>query len=203
VTSEPERLQGRRDLPDRLSGVVAHAGTALQTARLVDTVTYQARHDGLTGLANRAEFTERIEEALAAAEEENTPLGLFFLDLDSFKAVNDERGHPAGDEVLRLVAERLMGTVRVGDTVARLGGDEFAIVLPEIDDNGEVEAAAQRVAEVFQQPFVVDGAALHLGASVGRAIWPDDAFEIEALIRHADSAMYRAKRDASPRSAVS
>jgi diguanylate cyclase (GGDEF)-like protein len=203
VTSEPERLQSRRDLLDRLSGVVAQAATALQTARLVDKVTHQAKHDGLTGLANRAEFTERTEEALAAAQESGTPVGLFFLDLDNFKSVNDERGHPAGDEVLRLVAERLMGTIRAGDTVGRLGGDEFAIVLPDVGDNGEVEAAAQRVAAVFEQPFAVNGATLPLGASVGRAIWPDDGAEIEALIRHADAAMYRAKRDASPRYLVS
>jgi diguanylate cyclase (GGDEF)-like protein len=203
VTSEPERLQARRDLLDRLSGVIAQAATALQTARLVDKVTYQARHDGLTGIANRAEFTERTEEALAEAEEVGTPVGLFFLDLDEFKAVNDERGHAAGDEVLRLVAERLQGTIRADDTVGRLGGDEFAIVLPDVGDNGEIKAAAERVAGVFEQPFVVDGAALPIGASVGQAIWPDDGFEIEALIRHADAAMYRAKREANPRYAVS
>jgi diguanylate cyclase (GGDEF)-like protein len=198
VTSEPERLRNRRDVDDRLSGVVAQAATALQTARLVDKVTHQARHDGLTGLANRAQFTERIEEALAEAEEDGTPVGLFFLDLDDFKSVNDERGHPAGDEVLRLVAERLLGTIRAGDTVARLGGDEFAIVLPDVSEEGEIDAAAHRVAAVFEQPFVIDGAALTLGASVGRAVWPDDGFEIEALIRHADAAMYQAKREATP-----
>jgi diguanylate cyclase (GGDEF)-like protein len=203
VTSEPDRLQARRDLLDRLSGVIAQAATALQTARLVDKITHQARHDGLTGLANRAVFTERIEEALAVAEENGTPVGLFFLDLDEFKAVNDERGHPAGDQVLRLVAQRLLGTIRSGDTVARLGGDEFAIVLPDAGDNGQVEAAAQRVATAFEQPFVVDGRAIRLAASVGRAVWPDDASEIEALIRHADAAMYRAKRDANPRYSAS
>jgi len=111
--------------------------------------------------------------------------------------VNDERGHPAGDQVLCLVAERLLGTVRSGDTVARLGGDEFAIVLPDASEDDEVEAAAQRVAGAFDQPFVVDGRRLKLGASVGRAVWPDDAYEIEALIRHADAAMYSAKRSSN------
>ena len=203
VTSEPERLQARRDLLDRLSGVVAHAGTALQTARLVDKVTHQARHDGLTGLANRAVFNARMEEALAMSEEKRTPVAIFFLDLDDFKSVNDRHGHAAGDEVLRLVAERLLGTVRSGDTVARLGGDEFAIVLSDGPDHAEIESAAGRVARAFEEPFVVQGEPLHVGASVGRAIWPDDASEIDALMRHADAAMYQAKRVADPRYAVS
>jgi diguanylate cyclase (GGDEF)-like protein len=195
VTSEPDRLQPRRDLLDRLSGVVAQAGTALQTSRLVDEITHRARHDDLTGLANRAVFAERIEQALEDAAESDEPVGLFFVDLDDFKGVNDERGHAAGDELLRVVAQRLSAAVRAGDTVARLGGDEFAIVLSGIDDIGEIHAAAVRVAEVFERPFAVDGEEITVGASVGRATWPEDASEIEELVRHADSAMYRAKRE--------
>jgi diguanylate cyclase (GGDEF)-like protein len=194
VTSEPDRLQLRRDLLDRLSGVVAQAASALQAGRLVDKVTHQARHDGLTGLPNRAVFAERMEQALTAAGQRGEPVGLFFVDLDEFKAVNDEHGHHAGDEVLCRVADRLIGTVRSGDTVARLGGDEFAIVLAGVDSYTEVEAAAQRVAHAFEEPFLVGGELLALGASVGRAIWPEDASEVEALMRHADAAMYRAKR---------
>ena len=197
VTSDAARLQPRRDLLDRLSGVVAQAATALHTGRLVDKVTHQARHDGLTGLANRAVFTERMERALAAAEDTGRPVGLLFLDLDDFKSVNDQRGHHAGDELLRLVAERLLGTVRASDTVARLGGDEFAIVLAEMEDPDEVDVAAERVLRAFADPFAVAGAPLALGASVGQAVWPDDAAEVEALMRHADAAMYRAKRAAA------
>jgi diguanylate cyclase (GGDEF)-like protein len=196
VTSEPERLRPRRDLLDRVSGVVAQAASAIQTARLLDKVTYQARHDGLTGLANRAVFTERMENALSRADTTGKPVGLFFVDLDDFKSVNDEHGHHAGDELLRDVAERLLATVRGGDTVARLGGDEFAIVLSGVADQAEVDAAAERVARAFEEPFVVGGEILSLGASVGRAIWPDDADEVEALMRHADAEMYRAKRAA-------
>jgi diguanylate cyclase len=181
---------------------VAQAASALQTALLVDTVTHQARHDGLTGLANRASFTERMDEALRVARESGEPVGLFFVDLDRFKDVNDERGHHAGDELLRQVAQRLLATVRSDDTVARLGGDEFAIVLSRAGTDAEIEAAARRVAEAFLEPFVVAGEALTLGASVGRAIWPEDAIEIEALMRHADAEMYRAKRAARPRAVV-
>ncbi len=197
VTSEPHRLQPNRELLDRLSGVVAQAGTALQTSRLVDEITHRARHDDLTGVANRAVFTERIEQALEEAAEsaEPEPVGLFFIDLDDFKDVNDERGHSAGDEVLRVVAQRLSAAVRDCDTVARLGGDEFAIVLSGIDDVAEIDAAAQRVAAVFEMPFAVDGSQATVGASIGRATWPADATEIEDLVRHADAAMYRAKRE--------
>ena len=196
VTSDPARLQPRRDLLDRLSGVVAQAASAFQTARLVDQVTHQAQHDGLTGLANRAVFTDRMERALATAGESGEPVGLFFVDLDDFKHVNDEWGHHAGDEVLREVARRLLRTIRATDTVARLGGDEFAIVLARVEDNTVVDAAAERVRRAFDEPFLVGDDLLTLGASVGRAVWPDDAAEIEALMRHADAEMYRAKRAA-------
>ena len=196
VTSDAARLRPRRELLDRMSGVVAQAATALQTARLVDTVTHQARHDGLTGLANRTAFAERMEHALAVAGESGEPVGLFFVDLDDFKSVNDELGHHAGDELLCRVAERLLGTIRSGDTVARLGGDEFAIVLSRVAGRTVVEAAAERVARAFDDPFEVSGRRVSLKASVGRAVWPEDAPEVEALMRHADAAMYREKRAA-------
>jgi diguanylate cyclase (GGDEF)-like protein len=168
----------------------------MQTAQLVDKVTHQARHDGLTGLANRVVFTEQIEIALTRADVTGQPVGLFFVDLDDFKRVNDQYGHHAGDELLCQVARRLLDTVRAVDTVARLGGDEFAIVLTGIGEPSEVESAAARVARAFEAPFQVAGAELSLGASVGLALWPDDAQEIEALMRHADAEMYRAKRAA-------
>jgi diguanylate cyclase (GGDEF)-like protein len=196
VTTDPSRLQPRRELLDRVSGVVAQAASALQTARLVDKVTHQATHDGLTGLANRAVFTERMEEALSAAEQSGVPVGLFFVDLDDFKSINDEYGHHAGDQLLCEVADRLGTTVRADDTVARVGGDEFAIVLSRVESQHEVEAAAQRVARAFEEPFTVAGEQLALGASVGHAVWPEDASEVEALMRHADAEMYRAKRAA-------
>jgi diguanylate cyclase len=124
------------------------------------------------------------------------PVGLFFVDLDDFKRVNDQHGHHAGDELLCQVAHRLLDTVRAVDTVARLGGDEFAIVLAGNVDPSEVQAAAARVERAFETPFEVAGVELSLGASVGLALWPDDAREIEALMRHADAEMYRAKRAA-------
>jgi diguanylate cyclase (GGDEF)-like protein len=196
VHSRRERLDPRQDLLDRLSGVAAHAASALENGRLIDHVTHQARHDGLTGLANRALFAERIETALGDARESQSPLGLFYVDLDGFKSVNDERGHAVGDELLCQVASRLLDTVRSTDTVARLGGDEFAIVLPDAASTAEIDAAAERVAAAFEGSFEVGGEELTVGASIGRAIWPKDAAEVEALMKHADASMYRAKRAA-------
>ncbi len=199
VNSDASRLEPRRELLDRVSGVVAQAASALQTARLIERTKHQASHDGLTGLPNRGLFADRMEEAMAAADCSGRPVGLFFVDLDCFKAVNDEWGHAVGDELLRQVAGRLLDTVRSHDTVARLGGDEFAIILSDVSGHDEVEAAATRVARSFDKPFVVGGDPLSIGASVGRAIWPEDAREIEALMRHADTEMYRAKRSAQRR----
>jgi diguanylate cyclase (GGDEF)-like protein len=196
VHSRRERLDPRQDLLDRLSGVAAHAASALENGRLIDRVTHQARHDGLTGLANRAFFAERMEGALDRARTSDAPLGLFFVDLNGFKQVNDERGHAVGDELLCQVASRLLDTVRTTDTVARLGGDEFAIVLSDASTKAEIEAAAERVSAAFVEPFEVAGEAMTVGASIGRAIWPEDAAEVEALMRHADASMYRAKRAA-------
>jgi diguanylate cyclase (GGDEF)-like protein len=195
VKSDADRLKPRRDLLDRLSGIVAQAASALQTARLLDKVTYQARHDGLTGLSNRMVFTEGMEQALATARETGKSFGLLFVDLDGFKAVNDELGHHAGDELLREVARRLLAGVR-GDTVARLGGDEFGILLSGVNGATDADVAVERVMQAFDDPFLVAGEVLSLSASVGRALWPEDAVEMEALMRHADAEMYRAKRAA-------
>ena len=164
-------------------------------------VTHQATHDGLTGLTNRAAFAERVEGLLGDADAAGGPVGFLFVDLDGFKAINDQFGHHAGDELLQHVGERLMRTIRAGDTVARLGGDEFGMVLAGVTGVEEVEAAAARVVEAFEEPFEVGGRRLTLGASIGHAIWPDHAEEFEALMRHADAEMYRSKRAARTRTA--
>jgi len=193
VSRDADRLKPRRELLDRLSGIVAQAASALQTARLLERITYQARHDGLTGLSNRMVFTEGMDRALASARETGESFGLLFVDLDDFKAVNDELGHHAGDELLCEVSRRLVGAVR-DDIVARLGGDEFGILLSGVKGRADADVAVERVLHAFDDSFVVAGELLPLSASVGRAVWPDDAVEIEALMRHADAEMYRAKR---------
>ncbi len=194
VDVPPHRLRESRELDDRLLGIGAQAAVGMENGELIDRISYQARHDALTGLANRSFFSERFEQVLAARRDNRAPFGLFYVDLDEFKLVNDVHGHQAGDELLCQVAARLLGTVREQDTVARLGGDEFAIILSDAANPSQVDAAARRVAESFEQGFKLGATEVQVNASVGRAIWPYDADELDRLMQHADASMYSAKR---------
>jgi diguanylate cyclase (GGDEF)-like protein len=186
VTHAPERLDPTPDLLDRLSGVAAHATTALQNGRLLDRITHQALHDELTGLANRTQFAD----ALRCAIDDAPAATLFYLDLDEFKPVNDRFGHEMGDRLLMTVADRLNHCTRAQDTVARLGGDEFAVLVAERDTG----AIAARLAAAFDDPFVIDGHTIEIGASIGAATTPDDAGTPQELLRAADAAMFAVKR---------
>jgi diguanylate cyclase (GGDEF)-like protein len=194
VTSHAERLRETRELQDRLSGIAAQAAVGIENGELIERVTHQARHDSLTGLVNRSFFAERFEQALELARQDSAPLGLFYVDLDKFKQVNDEYGHETGDELLREVAARLLGVVRAHDTVARLGGDEFAIILRDVADRQQVDAAVERVAGAFATPFSIGDVEVPIQASVGRAVWPYDGDELRGLLRRADASMYEEKR---------
>jgi diguanylate cyclase (GGDEF)-like protein len=187
----PPSLTG--DVLFRLRGVGDQAATALQKARLLETVSHQATHDALTGLPNRVLFLERLVAAITAATE-GAHLGVLFCDLDRFKQVNDTLGHAVGDELLRQVAARLRATVRPADTVGRLSGDEFAIILPGLVDPDDARRLAERVSECFAEPFRLEGTDIRVGTSVGVAVH-DAASErtAEQLLREADAAMYRHK----------
>jgi len=193
VTADPPRLGMRPELLDRLSGVAAHAATALQNGRLVDHITYQARHDGLTGLANREHFSDRLAQAAGRVRQDTGSLTVFYIDLDGFKPINDRLGHAAGDGQLCQVAARLKASVRAIDVVARLGGDEFAVLVESLSRPADIDAVATRLADAFTEPFHLHGQRLQLTASIGRA---DCASEdnIDALIERADAAMYEIKR---------
>ncbi|WP_236829406.1 GGDEF domain-containing protein [Blastococcus sp. KM273128] len=188
----PAELEG--DVLARLRGVGDQAATALQKARLLDTVRHQATHDALTGLPNRVLFMERLETALAGAGPGGGP-GVLFCDLDGFKAVNDSLGHAAGDELLRQVSARLRAAVRPGDTVGRLSGDEFAVVLPDLAGPGDARALADRIRACFDEPFRLEGTPVRVGTSVGVAVpGPGGGRDADALLREADAAMYREKQ---------
>ena len=156
---------------------------------------HQAMHDELTGLPNRKLLLRRTEEALASAARSARVTGFLLLDLDRFKEVNDTLGHPAGDQLLQTVAHRLTHSVRPGDLVARLGGDEFAVLLPVIRSAATAREVAARLRAALAEPLRLDGMTLHVEASVGIAICPGDADDVELLLQRADVAMYLAKEN--------
>lgn len=152
-----------------------------------------ANHDALTGLPNRALFFKVLKEAIANARKEGTMFALLYLDLDKFKPVNDTLGHHLGDLLLVNVAKRLRASVRDSDTVARLGGDEFAIIVHKVADATSAAALARTLLQTVAQPFMLEGHALALTASIGIALFPRDADDPDHLLRSADQAMYVAK----------
>jgi diguanylate cyclase (GGDEF)-like protein len=154
---------------------------------------HQALHDGLTGLPNRKLLTVRTEEALAHVRPDGQKVGLFLLDLDRFKEVNDTLGHPTGDRLLQLVAHRLTHSVRPGDLVARLGGDEFAVLLPSVRSTQAAREVAARLRAALNEPVRLDGMTFDLEASVGIALHPDHAPDFAAMLQRSDVAMYVAK----------
>jgi diguanylate cyclase (GGDEF)-like protein len=157
-------------------------------------IAYLAHHDMLTGLANRAAVAQKIEEASARQRRWGDPFSVLLLDLDRFKNVNDTLGHPAGDALLRQVAVRLKACLRETDVLGRLGGDEFAIIQPgERDQRAAASELADRIIEIFAQPFDVDGNEVNIGTSVGIALAPEHASDPDDLLKMADLALYRAK----------
>ena len=185
------------------SSVIREDRTGCAVLTLIDDTTEQveaekqirrlASHDTLTGLPNRLLFNDRMRRALALADRHTRRLALLFVDLDRFKEVNDTLGHPAGDLLIRAMAERLLGCVRGSDTVARLGGDEFAILLPEIAQPEDACGVAGKVLATVRQPVLLEGAQVTISGSVGVAVFPDVAQGPDELLKQADIALYRAK----------
>jgi len=161
--------------------------------RSEERLVHLAFHDPLTGLPNRSTVEEHLARELARAERDGTTVATLYIDLDHFKLVNDSLGHAAGDQVLVQVAQRIRAITRDGDLLARLGGDEFMLVCPGIGAGG-AEAIAGKLLAALDDSLVLDGAEFQLGASVGIAIGPDDGSDPADLLKHADTAMYQAKR---------
>ncbi|NEX23354.1 EAL domain-containing protein [Thiorhodococcus mannitoliphagus] len=186
-------------LPVRSSDELGHLARALNTMAKELKVSHRrmrhlANYDALTGLPNRHLFQDRLRHALYAADRSEHQIGLMFLDLDGFKAINDSLGHALGDEVLKLAAARLRETVRASDTVARLGGDEFTVVAEGIHGTADVVGLAEKLLAVLAQPYSIQGHRLQLSASIGVTLYPEDGTTADALLHSADSAMYEAKR---------
>jgi diguanylate cyclase (GGDEF)-like protein/PAS domain S-box-containing protein len=158
-----------------------------------ETIWRQANFDLLTGLPNRSMFHDRLEHEIKKASRAGLPLALMFIDLDHFKEVNDTLGHDMGDILLTEAARRLSSCIRQVDTVARLGGDEFTIIMDGLDDRGSVERVARDILTKLAEPFRLKIETVYLSASIGITLYPDDATEVDALLKNADQAMYAAK----------
>ena len=199
LDSEPSRAMECSAVPIRNEqGTVIGAVFVLHDVSAIlemsERMAHLAHFDALTDLPNRPLLLERLSAALARARQGAHHLAVLFIDVDRFKQINDTLGHIAGDEVLRQVAERLLSSMGGGDTVARLGGDEFVVLIPEVSDRAAVAACAIKALEALSAPVRVGRRELRLTASVGIALFPDDGDEADLLLRHADMAMYAAKR---------
>ncbi|MBI5501870.1 MAG: EAL domain-containing protein [Deltaproteobacteria bacterium] len=175
-------------------GSVAILRDDRERRRAEERIHRLAHHDPLTDLPNRLLFRDRLQQAVHRAQRYKHVVGVLILDVDRLKEVNDLRGHEAGDALLRVVAERLLGCLREGDTAARLGGDEFAVALPERGGLEDVLATGRAILAALREPVDIGGEPVHGGASIGIALYPGDAREPGGLLACADAAMYRAKR---------
>ncbi|MGQ0618648.1 MAG: putative bifunctional diguanylate cyclase/phosphodiesterase [Panacagrimonas sp.] len=164
------------------------------TARALSLrMSFLAQHDSLTDLPNRILLNDRLGQSMSLAQRRKQKLAVLFLDVDRFKHVNDSLGHATGDRLLRSLAERLLGCVRSSDTVSRQGGDEFVILLSEVRNAGDAAITAEKILLALSAPHRIDEHDLHLTASIGIVVYPDDGTDIETLMRNADVAMYHAK----------
>jgi diguanylate cyclase (GGDEF)-like protein/PAS domain S-box-containing protein len=158
-------------------------------------MTHSAQHDFLTGLPNRMLLNDRVSQAIILALRHMTKVALLFLDLDGFKHINDSLGHPIGDKLLQSIGKRLVNCVRGSDTVSRQGGDEFVVLLSEVEQWEDAAIMARRILQAVVAAHFIDQHDLHVTASIGVSVYPDDGMDAETLIKNADTAMYQAKEN--------
>ncbi|TMH34102.1 MAG: diguanylate cyclase, partial [Betaproteobacteria bacterium] len=181
------------DMIETLRAVAMQIGQYQQRKQAEHTLRYVASHDSLTGLSNRPVLQRRLTQAIKRSNRHQKRLAVLFLDLDRFKQINDTLGHGVGDTMIRACAERLTRILREGDTVARFGGDEFVLVLEDLSEPSDAIVVVDKVLACCAEPFVIDGHELHVTASAGISIYPEDGGDGETLLKNADTAMYRAK----------
>ncbi|OLC55154.1 MAG: hypothetical protein AUH92_02750 [Acidobacteria bacterium 13_1_40CM_4_69_4] len=167
---------------------------AMERSRWRKYLDHLAHHDSLTKLPNRTLFHDRLSQALEGARRNQEAVAVLFMDLDRFKEINDTLGHAVGDAVLECAAERLKLAVRGSDTVARVGGDEFALLLPEVGSFDDVVLVGDKILSALRAPFLIGPHRVGTSASIGASVYPNDGEDAEALLNHADAAMYRAKQ---------
>jgi len=193
----PQRLSisAVRDDRARASHYVAVFNDISPYRAYEEQLEHLARHDVLTGLANRTEFERQCREAIGRARRSGHCVAVLFVDLDGFKIINDVHGHAAGDDLLRIIATRMTANLRQTDLVARLGGDEFGVLVGDLDDPVRSAAVARKLLDALTQPVVTPTGEHVLGASIGISLFPDDGEEVAILLQHADGAMYQVKQN--------
>ena len=187
------RGEAKRDTNGRVSGVIGTVRDVTAQKLSEARIEHLATHDGLTGLPNRTLILDRTAQAISHAKRTGRQIALMYLDLDRFKVINDGYGHPFGDALLRATGERLAGVVREGDTAARLGGDEFLVLLADLRRSADVCVVAQKVLDALGRPLSLEGREIHVSATIGVSLYPQDGKDPETLVTNADIAMYRAK----------
>lgn len=183
-----------RDSNGEISGAVIVFHDVTVARDLAINMAHQAQHDALTQLPNRVLLDDRLDQAISFAERQGNSLAVMFLDLDNFKNINDSLGHAVGDSLLQSVAQRLTASVRRTDTVSRIGGDEFVLLLTECHNTQDAAITAQKLLTAVAAPYQIDQHNLQMTSSIGISVYPADALNAEALIKNADTAMYRAKQ---------
>lgn len=183
------------DRNGRVTGAVIVFHDVSESRAMAEKMAYLAQHDFLTGLANRALLTERLSQAIGQAKRRQKQVALLFVDLDDFKRINDSMGHTVGDQLLKLVADRLVTCVRSTDTVCRQGGDEFVILLAEIEQPQDAANVADKLIAALAVPQQVGEHQFSVTLSIGISVYPDDSHDVETVMRNADTAMYQAKEN--------
>ncbi|MCG5532064.1 EAL domain-containing protein [Halorhodospira sp. 9621] len=192
---ERARIAPVRDASGEITHYIKLAEDITDKRALMERLEYLAFHDPLTGLPNRNLLLDRISQAVAQSQREQGVLAVVFIDLDDFKVVNDSLGHTLGDELLVEISRRVRGILRAQDTIARFGGDEFVLLLPRLDHEESVIAVIERIQAAIGEPVWLDGKEVRVTVSMGIAMSPEDSDAAEELVRHADTAMYRAKAE--------
>ncbi len=184
-----------REANERLVVSAVHAQKMAEVAESAAAqISHMAQHDSLTGLANRALMTDRLEQAITLAERYSKQVALMFLDIDHFKHINDSLGHEVGDKLLLSIANRLQAGIRVSDTVSRHGGDEFVVLLNEVNGKEDAVNIAEKLLSAIIDPHLINGNSLKVTTSIGISIFPHDGKNAQTMIRNADTAMYEAKK---------
>lgn len=180
-------------LDGSFAGIIESSRDITERRRAEDQLRHRAEYDALTGIPNRQLFYDRLQQAITLATREGRQIGVLFIDLDGFKAINDTLGHQAGDQLLQEVASRLLTCLRKSDTLARMGGDEFAVILINIGPDYEQQAVRRKIAAGLSPPFLINGQGCRVGASLGMSVFPEDGDTHDRLLARADERMYRDK----------